>query len=149
MKTLFNITVCGDDEILKQDFITALKEGYYIASNQHSNPFIVYDCSNKKDRRSLLSPFNKNHNIIVNNFDKLDIEDIEKQIKRKGFATIFTSKLSNVELCKLFAKSRHAELYMILVPYLIDVTDFDKTMKRFEMVTEHIFGTFEKCNRDT
>lgn len=33
MKTLFNITICGDDEILKQDFITALKEGYYMASN--------------------------------------------------------------------------------------------------------------------
>lgn len=97
----------------------------------------------------MLSPFNKNHNIIINNFDNLSITKIERLINRKGFATIFTSKLSNTELCKLFAKSRRAELYMLLVPYLIDVTDFDTTTRRFEIVTENIFGIFEKCNNAT
>ncbi len=149
MKTLFNITVCGDDEVLKQDFVTAFKEGYYIASNQRRNSFIVYDCRNKKDRHSLLSPLNKNQNIIVNHFDELKITEIKRLINRKGFATIFTSKLSNTELCKLFAKLRCAELYMLLAPYLVDVTDFDTTMKRFEIVTENIFGIFEKCNNET
>lgn len=149
MKTLFNITVCGNDDNLKNNFISALKEGYYIVSNQRHSPFVIYDCSNKKDKHNLLGPFNKNHNIIVNNFDMLSISEIKKLINRKGFATIFTSKLSNTELCKLFAQSRHAELYMLLVPYLVDVTDFDTTMKKFEIVTEHIFGIFEKCNKDT
>lgn len=134
MKTLFNIIVCGHNEILKRYSINEIKKNFIKDNSIH-----IYDCSNKTGKLKLLLISKKSKITLVDNFDKLSLSQLKRVLKKKGCVNLLVTKLSNEEIYKWFYKTHCIELYIQLFPYLLDADNFKESAKKFEIVKTGLF----------
>jgi len=139
MKTLFNIIVCGHNEILKRYSINEIKKSFI-----QDNSIAIYDCNKKKDKLRLLLIPEKSKITLIDNFDKLTILQFKQVLKENGCINLLVTRLSNEEVYKWFYKKHCVELYIQLFPYLLDIDDFEKSAKKFGIVRNGLFENLFK-----
>lgn len=134
MKTLFNIIICGHNEILKRYNINEIKKDY-----GKRNSIAVYNCKSVRDRVKLLLMTNKYRLNIIDNFDSLTKLQLKIVMKKSGCINLLVTRLSNQEVFDWFCKRNCIELYIQLFPYLLNVDDTKKSLKKFTIVRKGLF----------
>lgn len=134
MKPLFNIIICGHNEILKRYNINEIKK-----ERSNVNPIVVYNCNNIKDKVKLLYLPNKSHYKMIDNFDSLTKLQLKAVMKKSGCVNLLVTRLSSKEIYQWFYKKNCIELYTQLFPYLLDVDNTKSCLKRFTIVSEDLF----------
>lgn len=133
MKTLFNIIICGHNEILKRYNINEIKK-----ERSNVNPIVVYNCNNIKDKVKLLYLPNKSHYKMIDNFDSLTKLQLKAVMRKSGCVNLLVTRLSSKEIYQWFYKKNCIELYTQLFPYLLDVDNTKSCLKRFTIVSEDL-----------
>lgn len=134
MKTLFNIIICGHNEILKRYNINEIKK-----KRLNSDSIVVYNCNHYMDKVKLLLVPNKSHYKIIDNFDSLTKLQLKVVMRKSGRVNLLLTRLSSKEIYQWFYKKNCIELYIQLFPYLLDVDDTKSSVKRFTIVKEGLF----------
>lgn len=134
MKALFNIIICGHNEILKRYNINEVKKNY---GKKYS--IAVYNCKCIRDRVKLLLTINKSNLKIINNFDSLTILQLKMVMRKNGCVNLLVSRLSNKEIYQWFYEKNCIEFYIQFFPYLLDFDDIKSSVKRFEIVKKGLF----------
>lgn len=134
MKTLFNIIICGHNEILKRYNINKIKK-----KRLNSDSTVIYNCNNYRDKVKLLLLPNKSHYKIIDNFDSLTKLQLKIVMRKSGRVNLLVTRLSSKEIYQWFYKKNCIELYIQLFPYLLDVDDTKSSVKRFTIVKEGLF----------
>lgn len=137
MKTLFNIVICGHNEILKRYNINEIKKKHL-----NSDSTVIYNCNNYIDKVKLLLVPNKSHYKIIDNFDSLTKLQLKIVIRKSGRVNLLVTRLSSKEIYQWFYKKNCIELYIQLFPYLLDVDDSKSSVKRFTIVKKGLFEYF-------
>lgn len=134
MKTLFNIIICGHNEILKRYNINEIKK-----KRLNSDSIVVYNCNHYMDKVKLLLVPNKSHYKIIDNFDSLTKLQLKVVMRKSGRVNLLLTRLSSKEIYQWFYKKNCIELYIQLFPYLLDVDDTKSSVKRFMIVKKGLF----------
>lgn len=134
MKTLFNIIICGHNEILKRYNINEIEK-----KRLNSDSIVVYNCNHYMDKVKLLLVPNKSHYKIIDNFDSLTKLQLKVVMRKSGRVNLLLTRLSSKEIYQWFYKKNCIELYIQLFPYLLDVDDTKSSVKRFTIVKEGLF----------
>lgn len=134
MKTLFNIIICGHNEILKRYNINEIKKDY-----GKRNSIAVYNCKSVRDRVKLLLMTNKRKLKLIDNFDSLTKLQLKIVMRKSGCINLLVTRLSSEEIFEWFYKKNCVEIYIQLFPYLLDVDDMKKSTNKFLIVKNGLF----------
>lgn len=76
---------------------------------------------------------------IIDNFDSLTKLQLKIVMKKSGCINLLVTRLSNQEVFDWFCKRNCIELYIQLFPYLLNVDDTKKSLKKFTIVRKGLF----------